>query len=134
MSDIRIDKWLWAVRIFKTRTLASDECKRGLVKINDLPAKPSRTISIGDVVKVRKNSVNREYKVLDVIGKRVGAKLVPEFMKDITPDSELEIIEMKRLMSHAQRDRGAGRPTKRDRRVIDKMHDNNIEDYDSSEE
>jgi ribosome-associated heat shock protein Hsp15 len=120
-DQVRIDKWLWAVRVFKTRSIATDACKKGRVTIDGQSAKPSRTLKPGEIVKVRKNPVTYSYKVKQLIGKRVGAKLVPEYMEDITPASELEILEMQKNMSWFERERGTGRPTKKERRDIDRL-------------
>ncbi|GET27977.1 RNA-binding S4 domain-containing protein [Prolixibacter sp. SD074] len=123
-EQVRIDKWLWAVRVFKTRSIATEECKKGRVTIDEQPVKPSRVIKPGDVVKVRKSPVTYSYKVKQLIGKRMGAKLVPEYMEDITPVSELEIMEMQRNMGWFERERGTGRPTKKERRDIDRLKGN----------
>lgn len=120
-DQVRIDKWLWAVRVFKTRSIATDACKKGRVTIDGQSAKPSRILKPGEIVKVRKNPVTYSYKVKQLIGKRVGAKLVPEYMEDITPASELEILEMQKNMSWFERERGTGRPTKKERRDIDRL-------------
>jgi len=120
-DQVRIDKWLWAVRVFKTRSLATEACKKGRVTIAGQSAKPSRVLKPGEVVEVRKNPVTYSYKVKQLIQKRVGAKLVPEYMEDITPASELEILEMQKNMSWFERERGTGRPTKKDRRDIDRL-------------
>jgi len=122
-EPVRIDKWLWAVRLFKTRTLATEECKKGRVTIDGVAVKPSRVPKPGDIIKVRKNPVTYSYKVVGITGKRVGAKLVSEFALDITPPEELKILEMRQLAGSSERDRGTGRPTKKDRRDIDRMQD-----------
>ena len=116
----RIDKYLWAVRIFKTRALASEACKKGRVMISEMSVKPSRTIVPGDIITVRKAPVNYAYKVLDPIQKRVGAKLVDQYMEDITPQEELDKLAMKDDF-FVSRDRGAGRPTKKERRLLDNL-------------
>ena len=122
MGDhVRIDKWLWAVRVFKTRSLASEACKKGYVTINGDSVKSSRYIKEGETVSVRKSPVTYSYLVKGLIQKRVGAKLVSDYMEDVTPEKELEILEMRKHMSWFDRDRGAGRPTKKDRRDIDKL-------------
>lgn len=118
-EPVRIDKWLWAVRLFKTRTLATEECKKGRVTIGGISVKPSRVPKPGDIIKVRKNPVTYSYKVVAITGKRVGAKLVPEFCEDITPPEELKILEIRQQMSSFDRDRGTGRPTKKERRELD---------------
>ncbi|KOH43629.1 RNA-binding S4 domain-containing protein [Sunxiuqinia dokdonensis] len=120
MSDpIRVDKWLWAVRVFKTRSMATDAVKKGRVFIDDMAVKPSRVVKIGDVVRVRKGQVTYSYKVLQLAGKRMGAKLVGEYMEDVTPKEALEVLEIQKHMGWFQRERGAGRPTKKDRRDLD---------------
>ncbi|WP_339738571.1 RNA-binding S4 domain-containing protein [uncultured Sunxiuqinia sp.] len=120
MSDpIRVDKWLWAVRVFKTRSMATEAVKKGRVYIADMAVKPSRVVKIGDVVKVRKTPVTYSYKVLELADKRMGAKLVSDYMEDVTPKEELEILEVQKHSGWFQRERGTGRPTKKDRRDLD---------------
>ncbi len=120
MSDpIRVDKWLWAVRVFKTRSMATEAVKKGRVYIADMAVKPSRVVKIGDVVKVRKAPVTYSYKVLQLADKRMGAKLVSDYMEDVTPKEELEILEVQKHSGWFQRERGTGRPTKKDRRDLD---------------
>jgi len=120
MSDpVRVDKWLWAVRVFKTRSMATDAVKKGRVFIDDMAVKPSRVVKIGDIIKVRKSPVTYSYKVLQLAGKRMGAKLVGEYMEDVTPKEELEVLEIQKHMGWFQRERGTGRPTKKDRRDLD---------------
>lgn len=120
-NSVRIDKWLWTVRIFKTRSLASEACRKGRVEINGVSVKPSREIKENEVILVRKTPVTYHYKVLQLTEKRMGAKLVPEFMEDITPAENLEVLEMQKLMAWSDRSRGEGRPTKKDRREIDRL-------------
>jgi ribosome-associated heat shock protein Hsp15 len=120
-EPVRIDKWLWAVRLFKSRSLATEECKKGHVIIDSISIKPSHILKIGDVVQVRKNPVIYSYEVVGLIGKRVSAKLVPAYMKDITPPEVIEILEIRKKMSQFDRDRGAGRPTKKERRDLDRL-------------
>lgn len=122
-SNVRIDKWLWAVRIFKTRSLASEACKKGHVCIAGKPVKSSRSIEIGDTIEVRKAPITRKFRVKDLSEKRMGAKLVPGFMEDVTPAEELELLEMQRNMRWSDRDKGTGRPTKKDRRNLDDFFD-----------
>jgi len=121
--NVRVDKWLWAVRVFKTRSLASEACKKGRVRVNDQDIKPSRTLKVGDVVSVRRAPVNYSYKVLGLLAKRQSAKIVPDYCKNITPEEELFKLEQN-LTVFVQRDRGAGRPTKKDRRDIDELNEN----------
>ncbi len=120
-ETIRVDKWLWAVRIFKTRSQATEACKKGHVSIDGLPVKPSRVIHENDVIQVRKAPIVRTYKILKLAEKRMSAKLVDGFMADITPPEELEILEMQKNMNWFSRERGAGRPTKKERRDIDRL-------------
>ncbi|HYQ56813.1 MAG TPA: S4 domain-containing protein [Draconibacterium sp.] len=122
-QGIRIDKWLWAVRIFKTRSQATEACKKGHVTIEDLPVKASREVHVGEVIKVRKSPITKSFKVLALTGKRMGAKLVADFIKDVTPPEELELLEMQKNMRWSNRDKGTGRPTKKDRRDLDDFFD-----------
>ena len=114
----RVDKYLFAMRIYKTRSIAADACKKGRVKMNGAELKPSRTFHIGDVFTVRKGPITYTYKVQQLSANRLGAKLVPEYMQDITPPDQLELLELARLAAQSGRDRGTGRPTKKDRRDI----------------
>ena len=118
-SEARIDKWLWAARIYKTRTLASDACKNGRITINGALAKPSRTVKVGDQVGVKKSPITYSFRVLQTIEKRVGAKLLPEVFENITPPEQYELLEMNRISGFVDRARGTGRPTKKDRRALD---------------
>ncbi len=117
--EARLDKWLWAARIYKTRTLAADACKNSRITVNGANAKPSRTIKAGDEISVRKSPVTYTFRVLQPIEKRVGAKLLPEVMENITPPGQYEILEMSKISGFIDRARGTGRPTKKDRRAID---------------
>jgi ribosome-associated heat shock protein Hsp15 len=121
-KTVRIDKYLWAVRVFKTRTLATEACRKGKVEVDQMPAKPSRMVSAGDVIRVKKMPVMYAYRVLDPIEKRVGAKIVNDFVEDITPPEELQKLEMKDDF-FVKRDRGTGRPTKKERRTLDDLLD-----------
>ena len=123
-ESVRIDKWLWAVRVFKTRTIASEACKKGRVLIGNTNVKPSRIIRIGEVVQVKKVPVTYSFKVLDLAQKRMGAKLVPEFMENVTPPEEYEVLELNRLSGFVDRQRGTGRPTKKDRRDLEQFTGN----------
>jgi ribosome-associated heat shock protein Hsp15 len=120
-EHIRIDKWLWAVRLFKSRSLATEECNKGHVMIGGIAVKPSRIPKVGDIIQVRKNPVIYSYKVIGLIGKRVNAKLVPLYLEDVTPPEVLEVLEIRKRMSNFDRDRGAGRPTKKERRDLDRL-------------
>lgn len=121
MPEARIDKWMWAARIFKTRTIAAEACKKGRVSINGAQAKPARMVKPGDVVQVRKPPVTYSFKVLQTIEKRVGAKLVPEIMENVTPREQYELLEMSRISGFVNRAKGTGRPTKKDRRDLDEF-------------
>ena len=119
MSDsIRIDKWLWAVRLFKTRTLAAEACRGGHVRINGEPAKPAREVHPGDTLTTRQGDLLRTVRVRAALEKRVAAALVPEYLEDLTPAEEYERVRKRAEQSAASRDPGAGRPTKRDRRRL----------------
>ena len=120
-NSVRIDKWLWCVRLYKTRTMASDACTGGKVTIDDVNVKPSRMVKINDVIKVHQPPITKTIKVLNVLENRIGAKLVPEYLEDLTPKEEYEKIEMARLTNMEYREHGIGRPTKKDRRKIDKL-------------
>lgn len=123
MDDVRIDKYLWAIRAFKTRTDAAEACKGGKVKIGQVNAKPSRTVQAGDVIVVRKGVVTYTYKVVQPTERRVGAKLVPNFAEDLTPQEELDKLRAPVESFFVTRDRGAGRPTKKDRRELEQVWD-----------
>ncbi len=118
-AEARLDKWLWAARIFKTSTLAADACKNGRVTINGAQAKPSRMVGAGDEVGVRKSPVTYTFRVLQPIEKRVGAKVLPEILENITAPEQYEILEMSKISGFVDRARGTGRPTKKDRRALD---------------
>ena len=120
-KSIRIDKYLWAVRLYKTRSIASEECRKGRVLINDIQVKPSRTITKDDIITLKKPPVNYTYRVTDPIENRVPAKLVSQFIEDITSEEEKLKLDFKHTGGTFYRDRGTGRPTKKERRVIDKL-------------
>ena len=124
----RIDKWLWAVRIFKTRSLAAEACQKGHVKIGDMAVKPSRDLKGGEVIKVRMSPIEREYRVKLLTDKRMSAQLAVNFVEDITPVETLDFLNSVKAYGFEFRPRGAGRPTKRDRRMIDKLK-NGEEDF-----
>lgn len=127
----RIDKWLWAARIFKTRSLAADACKSGRVTLNGAQVKPSRTVKEGDEVGVKKSPVTYTFRVKQAIEKRVGAKLLPDILEDITTPEQYEILEMQRISGFVGRAKGTGRPTKKDRRALDDFAQNASEDMSS---
>ena len=117
----RIDKWLWAARIFKTRSIAVDAIKNGRVTIQGVNVKPSRMVKEGEVVSVRKPPVTYSFKILKTIEQRVGAKLLPEIYENVTPADQYELLEMNRISGFVNRQRGTGRPTKKERRALDEF-------------
>lgn len=124
MEELRIDKYLWSIRVYKTRTDATDACKGGKVRINGADTKPSKSVKVGDVITARKGSVTYTYKVLELIDKRQGAKLVPRYAENLTPQEELDKLRAPVETFFLKRDRGAGRPTKKDRRQMEDLWSN----------
>jgi len=120
-TEVRIDKWLWAVRLFKTRTLAADACKSGKVIVQNVQVKPSRNVKVGDVVSIKRNPILFSFKVLALSENRMNAKLVAGFVENVTTTDQLELIELAKLAGQAGRDRGTGRPTKKERRDLDEF-------------
>lgn len=131
-SEVRIDKWLWAMRIFKTRTIATEACKKGRVTVGDAAviAKPSRMISVGDVIHVRKSPVTYSFRVRALTENRLGAKLVPEYMENITPQDQYDLLEVVKISGFVDRRKGLGRPTKREGRELAKFTDSADEGWD----
>lgn len=123
MDSVRIDKYLWAIRVFKTRTEATDACKGSKVTVDGNDVKPSREVKAGEVIQVRKGSVFYKYKVLAPLEKRVGAKDVPRYAENLTPQSELDKLHAPVETFFIRRDRGAGRPTKKERREMDTLYE-----------
>ena len=121
MDEVRIDKYLWAIRVYKTRTDATDACKGGKVRLNGADVKPSKTVKAGDMIVARKGAVAYTYKVLQLVDKRQGAKLVPLYAENLTPPEELAKLRAPVETFFLKRDRGAGRPTKKDRRQMDDL-------------
>ena len=121
MDSVRIDKWLWAIRAFKTRTQASDACRGGKIKIDGNNVKPSREVTTGDIINVQSGIIKKTFKVLKPVRNRVASKFVAELAEDLTPAEEYEKLDMLRQLNSEKRDRGTGRPTKRDRRDINKL-------------
>ena len=119
MSEARIDKWMWAVRIFKTRTIAAEACKKGRVMLNGAQAKAARMVKPGDVIQVKIPPITYSFKVLQTIEKRVGAKLVAEMMENVTTPDQYELLELSRVSGFINRAKGTGRPTKKDRRELE---------------
>lgn len=121
MEEVRIDKWMWATRIFKTRTIASEACKKGRIMMGGVSVKSSRTIKAGDIIQVRKPPVTYSFKVLALTDKRMGAKLVPQFLENVTTPDQYEILELNRISGFVNRAKGTGRPTKKDRRELEQF-------------
>lgn len=121
-SEERVDKWIWAMRIFKTRTIATDACKKGRVTIGvqgtDVIAKPSRTIKPGDIINVRKPPITYSFRVLKLTENRLGAKLVPEYLENITPRSQYDLLDVIKISGFVDRQKGLGRPTKKEGRQL----------------
>lgn len=137
MEEARVDKWLWAVRIFKTRSIATDACKKGRVAVGGTVVKPSRMIHVGDIVSVRKPPIEYSFRVIQLLGSRVGAKRVEEFMQNVTPCEQYELLELQRVSGFVDRAKGLGRPTKKDRRDLDQFAEElpeGIEIFDWDEE
>jgi len=128
-TEARIDKWLWAARIFKTRTIAAAACKKGQVSMKGSPIKASRMIKVGDVIEVRKPPITYSFRVLQAIERRVGAKLIPEIQENITAPEQYEILEMSKISGFVNRAKGTGRPTKKDRRSLDEFQNEVPEFY-----
>lgn len=118
-NEARLDKWLWAARIFKTRSIAADACKNGRVTVNGANAKPSRTVKVGETIHVKKPPITYSFKILNAIENRVGAKLIPEVYENVTEAKQYELLEMSRISGFVDRARGTGRPTKKERRAMD---------------
>ena len=120
-DEARIDKWLWAMRVFKTRSIATEACKKGRVMMGGNSVKPSKMIKVGDEIDVKKPPVTFRFKVLKLANNRLGAKLVPEYMENITPASQYEILEMAKISGFVDRRKGLGRPTKRESRELSRF-------------
>ena len=121
--EVRLDKYLWAIRVYKTRTDATDACKGGKVRVNGLDVKPSREVKVGDVITARKGAVLYTFKVKELPSSRVGAALVPQYAENLTPQEELDKLRAPVETFFLKRDRGAGRPTKKDRRQMESLWD-----------
>lgn len=136
MNKIRIDKWLWSIRIFKSRTLATDACKGGKVRVGGVTVKPSHQIAAGEIVVVRKNGFNFEFRANTLIEKRVGAAIAVTCYEDVTPEVEkTKYAEwfLNAAPNTEKRERGTGRPTKKERREIDDLKDGDVYDWDDDE-
>lgn len=127
-TEERIDKWLWAMRVFKTRSIATEACKKGRVMMGGNAVKPSKMIKSGDEIDVRKPPVTYRFRVLKLVSNRLGAKLVPEYMENITPASQYEILEMAKISGFVDRRKGLGRPTKRESRELNRFTESSYAD------
>ena len=135
MADTaRIDKWLWAARVFKTRSLAANACKINRVTINGVNVKPSHTIKAGEIICVKKSPIIYSYKVLKCIEQRVGAKFIPEIYENVTDAKQYELLEMSRISGFIDRARGTGRPTKKERRALDSFVDPILFGFDDTDD
>ncbi|QKG80722.1 RNA-binding S4 domain-containing protein [Tenuifilum thalassicum] len=130
MASMRVDKWLWFVRVFKTRTQATDACRKGRVTRDGINLKPSQEVQPGETITVRKPPVNYTFKVKDFPKSRVGAKLVENYLENLTPPEELQKLDPAYMAFNIYRERGTGRPTKKERREIDELLDSGISDFD----
>lgn len=129
-NEERVDKWLWAMRVFKTRTIATEACKKGRVTIAGVAVKPSRAIKPGDEIAVKKTPITYTFRVKALSANRLGAKLVPEYLENITPPDQYEILEMAKIAGFIDRRKGLGRPTKRDSRQINQFVEDAFSDFD----
>lgn len=129
-NEARIDKWLWAARIFKTRSIAADACKNGRVNVNGMNVKPAHIVKVGETVNVRKPPVTYSFKILQAIEQRVGAKLIPQIYENVTAPDQYELLEMNRISGFVDRARGTGRPTKKERRSLDAFIGPSLEGFD----
>ncbi len=129
-AEARIDKWLWAARIFKTRSIAADACKNGRVTKNGVNIKPSHIVKVGETISVRKSPITYSFKILDAIEQRVGAKLILGVYENVTPKEQYELLEMSRISGFVDRARGTGRPTKKERRSLDAFIGPSLEGFD----
>ena len=128
-NEERIDKWLWCMRVFKTRTIATDACKKGRITINGATVKPSRPIKVGETVEVKKPPITYTFKVLAIPNGRLGAKLVPEYLENLTPQSQYDLLEMSRISGFVDRSKGLGRPTKREGRELAKFREATMDNF-----
>lgn len=128
MAEVRVDKWLWAMRVFKTRTIATDACKKGRVMMGGAAVKPSRMLKEGDVVDVRKPPITYTFRVKQVTQNRLGARLVPEYLENLTPQDQYDLLEMTRISGFVDRRKGLGRPTKREGREMARFREDSYAD------
>lgn len=125
LTEVRIDKWLWAMRIYKTRTIATEACKKGRITLNDdtNPVKPARVVHVGDIVHVRKPPVTYSFSVKQLTENRLGAKLVPEYLENVTPQDQYDLLDVVKISGFVDRRKGLGRPTKREGRELARFTD-----------
>lgn len=126
--EVRVDKWLWAMRVFKTRTIATDACKKGRVMMGGVPVKPSRMVKEGDIIDVKKPPITFTFRVKATTHNRLGAKLVPDYLENLTPKSQYDLLEMTRISGFVDRRKGLGRPTKRDSREMSRFKEDSYAD------
>ena len=129
-QEERVDKWLWAPRIFKTRSIATDACKKGRIAVDGVTVKPSRTVKIGDKISVRKPPVTYTFEVIGLTEARVGAKLVPNFLKNLTTRDQYELLDMVRISGFVNRQKGLGRPTKKEGRELAQFTEMSFSEFD----
>ena len=129
MDEVRIDKWMWATRIFKTRTIATEACKKNRISIGGVQVKPSRMIKTGDVIQIRKPPITFSFKVLALTENRMGAKLTPQYLENVTPPEQYELLEMNKISGFVDRAHGLGRTTKKERRDLEQF--TSLEDLDA---
>lgn len=126
--EVRVDKWLWAMRVFKTRTIATDACKKGRVTMGGTAVKPSRPIKEGDIIDVKKPPITYTFRVKAVTQNRLGAKLVPDYLENLTPQSQYDLLEMTKIASFVDRRKGLGRPTKKEGREMKQFREDSYAD------
>lgn len=126
--EVRVDKWLWAMRVFKTRTIATEACKKGRVMMGGLPVKPSRGLKEGDIVEVRKPPITYTFRVKALTQNRLGARLVPDYLENLTPQSQYDILEMTKISGFVDRRKGFGRPTKKEGREMSRFKEDSYAD------
>ena len=127
-SEERVDKWLWCMRVFETRTIATDACKKGRVSVGGTVVKPSRLVKVGDIIDVKKPPVTYKFRILAIAPNRLGARLVPEYLENLTPQSEYDLLEMTKISGFVDRHKGLGRPTKREGRELSRFKEESYAD------
>lgn len=126
--EVRVDKWLWAMRVFKTRTIATEACKKGRVSLGGMAVKPSRPVKEGDIIDVKKPPITYTFRVKAVTQNRLGAKLVPDYLENLTPQSQYDLLEMTKIASFVDRRKGLGRPTKKEGREMKQFREDSYAD------